>query len=91
MRSSSFTILLIALLVVVILLALMIIIGLTIMLNTGSTSQEGNLGPLMQFVSSLENLMDTFIAGAQEWIAYFIEKLEEISRVNWGALFPGLS
>jgi hypothetical protein len=80
MRSSSFTILLIALLLVVILLALMIIIGLTIMLNTGNASQEGNLGPLMQFVNSLETLLNTFIAGVQDWIAYFIEKLEEISR-----------
>lgn len=80
MRSSSFTILLIALLLIVILLALMIIIGLTIMLNTGNATQEGNLGPLMQFVHSLETLLDTFFAGVQDWIAYFIEKLEEISR-----------
>ncbi|MBP1928023.1 hypothetical protein J2741_000570 [Methanolinea mesophila] len=80
MRSSSFTILLIALLLVVILLALMIIIGLTIMLNTGTPTQEGDLGPLMQFVHSLENLLNTFIAGVQDWIAYFIEKLEDISK-----------
>jgi hypothetical protein len=80
MRSSSFTILLIALLLVVILLALMIIIGLTIMLNTGNAPQEGNAGPLMHFITSLENLLNTFFTGIQDWIAYFIEKLEEISR-----------
>jgi hypothetical protein len=81
MRSSSFTILLIALMLVVILLALMIIIGLTIMLNPGNAPEEGNLGPLMQFVNSLETLFNEFIAGVQDWIAYFIEKLEDISKV----------
>lgn len=72
--------LLLALLFVIIILALMIIIGLAIILNTGNAPSESQTSAVFEFVRWLGEIFDTFIACLMDWLAFFIEQLEKLSK-----------
>ncbi|OPX68021.1 MAG: hypothetical protein A4E37_01128 [Methanoregulaceae archaeon PtaB.Bin056] len=80
MRTSSFTILMIVLLMIIIILALIVIIGLTAMLGTGSTSGE-ETGPIMQFVAIGQEQMLSFFDFLQQWFNYLITQIQKLSEV----------
>ncbi len=80
MRTSSFTILLIVLLMIIIVLALIVIIGLTAMLGTGSTTGE-ETGPIMQFVTLAQEQMLLFFDCLQQWFNYLISQIQKLSEV----------
>jgi hypothetical protein len=72
--------LLLALLLMIIILALMIIIGLAIILNTGNTPSENQMGALFEFVSWLSEIFGSFVACLMDWLAFLIEQLEKLSK-----------
>ena len=79
MRTSSFTILLIALLLIIIVLAFIVIIGLAIMINTGSAPSDES-GAVYQFIQWSQFILNEIIStiqGILEYIAYQIEQLSK--------------
>lgn len=78
MRASSFTILLIVVLMVIIILALIVIIGLTIMLGTGSAGTEA--GPFMEFVRLVKDQVLVFVDCIQQWIEFFMSQIQKLSQ-----------
>ncbi|OPX71866.1 MAG: hypothetical protein A4E40_01569 [Methanoregulaceae archaeon PtaU1.Bin059] len=80
MRTSSFTILMIVLLMIIIVLALIVIIGLTAMLGTGSTVGE-ETGPIMQFVTLAQEQMLSVFDYIQQWVNYIIIQIQKLSEL----------
>jgi hypothetical protein len=79
MRTSSFTILMIVMLLVIILLALVVIIGLAITIHYGNAPQE-EAGAIYTFVLWAEYFMDKVIVGVQDLLQYIVEGLENLSK-----------
>ncbi|MDH7510374.1 MAG: hypothetical protein QHH04_04960 [Methanolinea sp.] len=79
MRTSSVTMLLIAVLMIIIILALIVIIGLTVMLKTGGASSHEE-SAIMQFVTfSQEQAIGIFDA-IRQWFDYLIVQIQKISE-----------
>lgn len=79
MRTSSVTMLLIAVLMIIIILALIVIIGLTVMLNTGGASSQEE-SAIMQFVTfSQEQVIGIFDA-LRQGFDYLIVQIQKISE-----------
>lgn len=80
MRSSSFTILLITILMIIIILALIVIIGLTVMLNNGSDAGT-ETGPFVQFISMIQEQMFSFFDNIQQWMEYFMRQIQKLAEM----------
>lgn len=79
MRSSSFTILMIAMLLIIILLALVVIIGLAITINYGDAPQE-EAGAIYTFVLWSEYIMERIIQALQDFLDFILYQIEQLSR-----------
>lgn len=80
MRSSSFTILLITILMIIIILALIVIIGLTVMLNNGSEADTGT-GPFIQVIKLIEDQLFMFFDAIQQWFEYFMRQIQKLAEM----------
>ncbi|MBP7120435.1 MAG: hypothetical protein WC502_09430 [Methanolinea sp.] len=80
MRSSSFTILLITILMIIIILALIVIIGLTVMLNNGADAGT-ETGPFVQVISLIQEQMSSFFDNIQQWMEYFMRQIQKLSEM----------
>jgi hypothetical protein len=80
MRSSSFTILLITILMIIIILALIVIIGLTVMLNSGGDAGS-ETGPFVQFISLVQEQLFGFFDVVQQWIEYFMRQIQKLAEM----------
>jgi len=80
MRSSSFTILLITILMIIIILALIVIIGLTVMLNNGADAGT-ETGPFVQVISLIQEQMFSFFDNIQQWMEYFMRQIQKLSEM----------
>ncbi|HOP67159.1 MAG TPA: hypothetical protein PLM96_05135 [Methanoregulaceae archaeon] len=79
MRSSSFTILMIAMLLIIILLALVVIIGLAITINYGDAPQE-ETGAIHTFVLWSEYIMERIIQALQDFLDFILHQIEQLSK-----------
>jgi hypothetical protein len=79
MRKSSFTILMIALLLIIILLALVVIIGLAITINYGGASQE-ETGAVYTFILWSEYIMSRAIQAIQDGLDFILQQIEQLSK-----------
>lgn len=78
MRSSSFTILLITILMIIIILALIVIIGLTVMLNSGGEAGT-ETGPFIQSLNFVQEQLFAFFDCIQQWIEYFMIQIQKLA------------
>lgn len=79
MRTSSFTMLMIAMLLIVILLALVVIIGLAITIHDG-TAPEGETSAIQSFILWADYFMTKVISAAQDVFTYFVTWIENFSK-----------
>ena len=79
MRKSSFTILMIALLLIIILLALVVIIGLAITINYGGAPQE-ETGAVYTFVLWAEYIMSQLVRAIQDGLDFILHQIEQLSK-----------
>lgn len=79
MRKSSFTILMIALLIIIILLALVVIIGLAITINYGGAPQE-ETGAIYTFILWSEYIMNQVIQVIQDILDLILNQIEQLSK-----------
>lgn len=80
MRASSFTMLMIALLMVIIILALIVIIGLTVMVSNGGNATE-ETGPFLQVIDLVQEQLLAFLDCIQQWIDYFLNQIQKLSEM----------
>lgn len=80
MRASSFTMLLIVLLMIIIVLALIVIIGLTAMIGTG-TNAGSETGPIFQFISVAQEQVFKVFDCIQQWFNYLLIQIQKLSKV----------
>jgi len=79
MRTSSVTLILIAVLMIVIVLALIVIFGFAIMLNTGgASSQEQNA--IMQFAALFQEQVIGVFDVIGQWIDYLMVQIQKLSE-----------
>jgi len=79
MRTSSFTVLMIALLLIIILLALVVIIGLAITINYGDAPQE-EAGAIYTFILWSEYIMTKVIQAIQDFLEIVMYQIEQLSK-----------
>jgi len=79
MRTSSVTMILIAVLVIIIVLALIVIVGLAVMLNTGGTSGQEQ-SAIMQFTALFQEQAIGVFDAISQWIEYLMVQIQKLSE-----------
>ncbi|MDI9633997.1 MAG: hypothetical protein QFX32_08105 [Methanolinea sp.] len=79
MRASSATMLLIAVLMIIIILALIVIIGLTVRLQAGCGTGQGD-GAIMQFVSFSQDQVVCLFDALRQWFEFLMAQIQKVSE-----------
>ncbi len=79
MRTSSLTMILIAVLVIIIILALIVIMGFAIMLNTGGTSGQEQ-SAIVQFADFSQEQAAVAFDAISQWIDYLMGQIQKLSE-----------